>query len=415
MDLIQILLGELHQKLARLTNLVPRDIQFPEAADKIKVAIGMRRVGKTYALYQHILKLLETGASQKTILYINFEDDRLLPLDEKRLAGLVDDFYTLYPENHEKKCFLFFDEIQNVPHWPLVIRRLHDTKNVEIFLTGSSAKMLSREIATSLRGRSLAIEIWPYSFVEFIRAKKSVIDRALFDQKTRDHLHKLFREYLSQGGFPEVTSYTPDLLQKTLQEYLDIAIYRDVIERHSIKNPALIKYMALSMIHNVAKPFTINKFYNDVKGRGYSISKDHLYEYAHHLEDAYMAFLTPLYDLSVRKVQANPKKIYTIDMGFTRSLTLDYENDLGRLFENLVYLDLRRLGYKIHYYLTSDRYEVDFLVQTPKGEKKLIQVAWDVTSKGTLEREQRALDAAKKELNVEGELITLDSYLQNGI
>src|SRR4029077_4278782 len=116
---------------------------------------------------------------------INFEDDRLLLLNDQKLAELVDAFYALYPENHERKGYLFFDEIQNVENWPLVIRRLHDTKNAEIFLTGSSSKLLSKEIATSLRGRSLATEIFPYSFDEFLRAKKLSIDRSLYDPKTQ--------------------------------------------------------------------------------------------------------------------------------------------------------------------------------------------------------------------------------------
>ncbi len=412
---LQILLGEFHDKLNLLQDIVIRDAQFPNAPNKIKVAIGMRRSGKTYFLYQHILKLIGDGVSKTTILYINFEDDRLLPLNEQKLAKLVDSFYSLYPENHDRKCFLFFDEIQNVPNWPIVIRRLHDTKNAEIFLTGSSAKLLSKEIATNLRGRSLAIEIWPYSFSEFIRAKTILIDQTLYDKKTQDKLAQVFQYYLSDGGFPEIISYDPDIKQKTLQDYLDVVIYRDIIERHNIKNPTLIKYMILSMIHNVAKPFTMNKFYNDLKSQGHQIGKDSLYEYAAHIEDAYLAFSATIYDKSIRKIHANPKKLYAIDAGMIRALTLDYENDFGRLFENIVYLELKRLGCKINYYLTAERYEIDFLAQTPRGYKKFFQVAWDLHDPKTLEREQRALQAGMRELKIEGEIITLESYLREGI
>ncbi|MGH2637921.1 MAG: ATP-binding protein [Rhabdochlamydiaceae bacterium] len=181
--MLQVLLGEFYDKLNLLKDVVVRDAQFPDAPNKIKVAIGMRRSGKTYFLYQQILKMLNQGVSKTVILYINFEDDRLLPLNEQKLAKLVEAFYSLYPENHDRKCYLFFDEIQNVDNWPLVIRRLHDTKNAEIFLTGSSAKLLSKEIATTLRGRSLAIEIWPYSFDEFMRAKNVSIDRSLYTER----------------------------------------------------------------------------------------------------------------------------------------------------------------------------------------------------------------------------------------
>lgn len=413
--MIQVLLGEFHDKLNLLKDGLVRDVQFPDAPNKIKVAIGMRRAGKTYFLYQQIFKMINEGVSKTAILYINFEDDRFLPLNEKKLAKLVDSFYSLYPENHDRKCYLFFDEIQNVDKWPIVIRRLHDTKNAEIFLTGSSAKLLSKEIATSLRGRSLAIEIWPYSFTEFTRAKKVSIDQSLYDKKTQDRLKQLFNYYLSEGGFPEIISYDPDVKQKTLQEYLDVVIYRDIIERHNIKNPTLIKYMILSMIHNVGRPFAVNKFYKDIKSQGYKIGKDILYEYADHVEDAYLAFSVALYDKSIRKTYANPKKLYAIDPGMIRALTLDYESDFGRLFENIVYLDLKRLGCKINYYLTSERYEIDFLAQTPRGHKKFFQVVWDMQDPNTNKREERALQAGMKELKIDGEIITLDSYLREGI
>lgn len=412
---IQILLGEFRDKLDNLKEIVVRDAQFPDAPNKIKVAIGMRRSGKTYFLYQKVLKLINEGVDRSAILYINFEDDRLLPLDEQKLAKLVDSFYSLYPENHDRKCYLFFDEIQNVTNWPIVIRRLHDTKNAEIFLTGSSAKLLSKEIATNLRGRSLAIEIWPYSFNEFIRAKKISIDKSLYSKKTQDKLAQVFHHYLSEGGFPEIISFDPDVKQQTLQEYLDVVIYRDIIERHNIKNPTLIKYMILSMIHNVGKPFSVNKFYNDLKSQGYQIGKDILYEYADHIEDAYLAFPVAIYDKSIRKTHTNPKKLYAIDPGMIRALTLDYENDLGRLFENIIYLELKRLGYKINSYFTSNHYEIDFLAQTSRLQKKFFQVVWDMQDPNTVEREERALAQGMKELMIDGEIITLDSYLQKGI
>ncbi len=413
--LLQVLLGEFHDKLSRLKDLVPREAKFPDAPNKIRVAIGMRRTGKSYLMYQQILNLLSDGINKTFILYINFEDDRLLPLNPQKLAKLVEAFYTLYPENHEKKCYIFLDEIQNVDEWLLVIRRLYDTKEADFYLTGSSAKLLSKEIATSLRGRSLATEVWPYSFNEFIRSKQIEIKKEFYDKKTQDKLNQIFNLYLSEGGFPEVTAFSPDVRQQTLQEYLDIVIYRDIIERHNIKTPAIIKYMALSMIYNIGKPFSINKFYNDLKSQGYSVGKDILYDYANHIEDAYLTFSVELYDKSIRKVKTNPKKIYAIDSGLIRSLTLDYENDFGRLFENIIYLDLRRRGCKINYFLTKDRYEIDFLIQTPKGEKKFIQVVWNQEDKQTLAREERALQAGIKETKINGEIVSLDSYLRNGI
>lgn len=411
--LLQILLGEFYDKIASLKDLVQRNAKFPIAPDKIKVAIGMRRSGKTYFLYQQILDLFKKGIDKRQVLYINFEDDRLLPLDQKKLAMLIEAFYELFPENHDQKCYLFLDEIQNVQDWAVVIRRFHDSKNVEIYLTGSSSKLLSREIATSLRGRSLATEIWPYSFDEFLKARQDTFDRSLYDKKLQDKLKRVFHLYLTEGGFPEVISYDNDTRKQTLQEYLDVALYRDIIERHEAKHPALIKYMILTMIHTAGRSFTINKFYNDVKSQGYSVGKDILYDYAEHIEEAYLAFTVPLFATSYRKVQTNPKKIYAVDPGMIVATT--FQNDLSKLFENCVYLDLRRLGCTMHYYRTEEQDEVDFLIQTPHGEKKLIQVTWEMTDKKTVERENRALDAAKKELKIDGTILTLDSYLRNGV
>ncbi len=413
--MIQILLGEFYDRLRLLSDLVVRDIELPVAPGKIKVIIGMRRSGKTYFVFQQILKLIAEGVDRNCILYINFEDDRLMPLDQEKLARLVDAFYELYPENHEKKCYLFFDEIQNVDNWPLVIRRLSDSKNLEIYLTGSSAKLLSKEIATSLRGRSLAIEMWPYNFSEFMRAKKMSIERDLHDKKTQDKLKQAFYQYLSSGGFPELIWFDVNARRQTLQEYIDVTIYRDIVERYAVKHPATIKYMLLSMIHNISRPFTLNKFYNDVRSQGHHVGKDILYEYASYIEDAYVAFLVPIYDSSLRKVQVNPKKIYAIDPGLVRSVTLDYDGDLGRLFENVVYLDLRRRRATANYYLTAERYEVDFVAQAPDGRKKLLQIAWDVDNQLTFDRERRALDAGMKELKIDGEMVTLDSYLYKGV
>ena len=415
-QILQVLLEEFQVKLKIIKEeLIIRDLTFPKAEKKIKVAIGMRRSGKTYFLYQQILNMISDGIPLSRILYINFEDDRLLPLDIKKLANLIEAFYSIYPENHDQKCYLFLDEIQNIENWPIVIRRFHDSKNVEIFLTGSSAKLLSKEIATNLRGRSLATEIWPFSFTEYMRAKNIKIDRKLYGKKTQDHLNKIFHRYLTEGGFPEVHNYETDVRQRILQEYIDIVLYRDIIERHKIKTPTLIKHMILSLIHNVSNPFTVNKFYNEVKSKGFKTGKDILYNYADYIEDAYLAFSVAIYDKSIRKTQTNPKKIYAIDPGIVRALTLDYDGDLGKLFENVIYLDLRRLGCKINYYLTSERYEIDFVVKSPQGHKKIFQVVWNTDDKKTLARENRALKAAIKELKIQGEIITLESYLREGI
>ncbi|MCX7121521.1 MAG: ATP-binding protein [Gammaproteobacteria bacterium] len=412
--LLEMLLGEFYYKL-QCVSIIHRDAVFPVADNKIKVAIGMRRAGKTSFLLQTIQSLLTKNISITQILYINFEDDRLMPLTREKCAKLIEAFYALYPENHDRHCYFFLDEIQMAPDWAVIIRRFHDSKNATIYLSGSSAKLLSKEIHTSLRGRSLSTEIWPMSFKEYLLAKKTNFQTNLFSQKKQDQLKKYFEAYLIGGGFPEVVDFDSDVRIKTLQEYIDVVIYRDIIERHGVKSTALLKYLILFVIQNSGASFSINKFYNDVKSQGYQISKDVLYDYMHYIEDAYLAFSVALYDRSLRKVQTNPKKIYAIDPGLINAVILNKQYDFGRLFETVVYLDLRRQGCKVSYYITRERFEVDFLAQTVDGRQKLIQVCWDVSDEETLARETRALKAAEKELKIEGEIITLNSYLKKGV
>lgn len=410
-ELLQILQGEFFQKLKKMNGLIQRQILFPDAPKAIKVAIGMRRTGKTTFLYQKINELVASGIEQNSILYLNCEDDRLQPMNAQSLSSIIDAFYVLYPDNFNRKCHLFLDEIQSVEGWSTIVRRLHDTKEVELYLTGSSAKLLSKEIATSLRGRSLAIEIWPFSFREFLKTQPIAEKSKYFDAKRRAELMRSFENYLSDGGFPGVVGLKEVEKHQTLQEYLQVALYRDIAERHQVHNLVALKATIQLMLHNVARPFSISKLHNTLKDQGISLSRETLHEYASYIEDAYLAFSVPLFSHSVHKTQTNPKKLYGIDSGLVRSITLDYERDLGRLFENIVYLDLRRQGYTVSYYLTQERYEVDFLAETARGEKHLFQVAWDIENEDTKLREMRALEAAKNELKIAGELITLETYL----
>ncbi len=411
-QLLITLREEFERKLEEIDELTIRAIKFPEAKNKIKVAIGIRRSGKTTLVLQHIKHLISNDIPLSRILYINFEDDRLLPMSQKQFAKLLEAFYALYPDNHDQQCYLFLDEVQNVDDWPLVIRRFYDTKHVEIFLTGSSAKLLSKEIATSLRGRSLAREVWPFSFQEYLQAKNIVHNSKLMGQATLDKLKANFMGYLQSGGFPEVINKTESDRRQTLQEYVQVVMLRDIIERYRITNEPLIKYLVKHVLHNATTSFSANKMFNDLKSQGYTLKRDTLYSYMDYIEDAYLAFSVHLYSESLRKVQVNPKKIYAVDTGLLKAYTLGHQENLGRMFENIIYLDLRRLGYQINYYLTEERYEVDFIVKDLQGEAQLLQVAWDTENKETYDRECRALESACNETGLPGKVVTLESYLR---
>ena len=189
-------------------------------------------------------------------------------------------------------------------------------------------------------------------------------------------------------------------------------IFRDVIERHQITNTALLKYFINFLLKNIAAPFSINKFYNDIKSQGHKIGKDTLYSYLTYLEDAFLIFTVPIFTESLRHMQTTPKKTYAVDNGLVIANTFNLSENLGKLLENQIYLDLRRQGKKIFYYHTSDGYEIDFITQDKQGVYEMIQVVWDASDGLTAKREQRALDQATKELGFSGKLIDWKTYLQ---
>lgn len=411
------LIEEFKEKFSQFESSTHRLQSFPSIPNKIKVVLGMRRTGKTVFLLQYIHALLRQNILQNQILYINFEDDRLIPATQQKLREFIDDFYSLYPENHNKKCYLFFDEIQNVEDWPVIIRRYFDSKNVEIYLSGSSAKLLSKEIATSLRGRSVSVEITPFNLHEYLNAKNIKLEKKIIGKKNMDIFLKHLTNYLNCGGFPETIHIeTPDRIQ-LLQDYVNVVIFRDIIERHKITHVSLIKYMIKTLLKNASCTFSVNKFFNDLKSQGFSVGKMTIHEYLSYIEDAYLLFTVPLYSESLRQTQVNPKKIYAVDTGLIQAYTLQHSNNFGHLFENLIYLDLRRKGYDIYYYLTKDRYEIDFLAKDVYGKIYLYQAAWDIKNSETMEREKRALHAAEKELtgnqspnNIKSDIITPENY-----
>ncbi len=410
-NLLSILIEEFRESLADTVESVEREIQFPNTPKMINVAIGIRRSGKTYFVYQKVRELVSQGISLDQIFFINFEDDRLLPMNRKQLSQLLETFYTLYPKNHALECYLFLDEIQNVEDWPLVIRRFYDSKKVQIFLTGSSAKLLSKEIATSLRGRSITTEVWPYSFQEYWKAQFIEHPKLPIGKKKLDQFYQHFREYFSIGGFPAVQYLHENERRTVLQSYVDTVIFRDIIERYKIANTSLIKYLIKTLIKNVASPFSVHKFYKDIKSQGFKVSKDTIYQYMEYIEDAFLAFSIPIFSESLRKTQMNPKKIYIVDNGLICANRIGISDTLGNLFENHIYLDLRRQGKKVWYYQTEDGYEIDFVTKNPNGSFEMIQVVWDISDPKTIKREKRALQQAEKELGIKGKILTPQDYI----
>lgn len=364
--------------------IVERDYDIPTDTKKIVSLIGVRRSGKTYILFSLIQKLRKTIDTQD-IIYINFEDDRLYPMELSDLDGLLEGYYELYPHKREEKVYLFLDEVQNIEGWERYIRRIDDTEKVQIFITGSSSKLLSSEIATSLRGRTISYELFPFSFHEYLRYKEIEIN--LYSSKSVSYIKNAFNSYLVDGGFAETFDASPDVQKRILKDYLDLIVYRDVVERYTIRNQSLLKHLIKYMFVNMGTLVSINKLYNDYKSQGYKIGKDTLQDYIGYLQEAYTVFTTPIYRNSVREEQRNPKKLYAIDNGFKKLFSFSISDDYSKLYENLAFLHLRRMTDEVFYFKQNQ--EVDLYAKVE--QKYLVNVSYQIEDEKTLSREINAL------------------------
>jgi predicted AAA+ superfamily ATPase len=331
---------------------------------------------------------------------LNLEDDRLFPLQTQDLNDFLDSYYEIYPRKKEEWVYLFFDEIQNAPEWERFIRRIQDHEKCRIVLTGSSSKLLSREIASSLRGRTLSVEVFPLSFPEYLRFR-GIAPRPL-SSRTQALLKNALADYILWGGFPELVPFTEDLRRRTLQEYLDLIMYRDIMERHGITNTFLLKFLIKYCVTHIATDFSVIKLYHDFRSQGLHLSKNTIYEYMSFMEDAYLLFTVPFFSDSVREGMRNPRKIYSIDNGFKLASDLSRSEDAGRLLENLVFLELRRRFPAIHYF--KGKQTVDFCV-IHRSLPYLINVCHDLSNPATRRREIAGLSEAMDRLGVHSSLL----------
>jgi len=376
-----------------LPNLTERRCHVPDIPNKVYSVIGMRRSGKTYFLFQEMKRCLAEGVNRSRLVYFNFEDERLADISANDLHWIIDEYYVMFPENRAQKVYFFFDELQLVQGWERFVRRLLDTENVRIFVSGSSAKMLSREIASSLRGRSIEVIIYPYSFKEFASHHHIDIPENLkhIDSQKRSILENLMMKYLSQGGFPEAQELSQRDRHLLLQGYVNTVLFRDIIERYGVTNITVLKTLIRHLIKNAGSKFTVNKFYNNLKSQGIKVAKTTLHEYLDHLQDAFLLHTVPLHTDSERKRMVNPVKSYIIDTGLVASFMTNRDLNLGHLLENAVFMELCRRDAQITYLRTESGYEVDFYARYSNGTAQAIQVAADVSDPITRDRECRSL------------------------
>jgi len=384
----------------RLDTGVPRRLRIEAVRGKAAVCIGVRRGGKSTYMFQVIQRLLDSGVPRQDILYLNFFDDRLHNLRQDNLGLIAEAYYSIYPEKKDTETvYCFFDEIQAVEGWEPFIDRMMRTEKCEVYLTGSSAGMLSKEIATQMRGRALSWEMFPFSFREFLDYK-GVESAGALSTKKRLLVQKAFEEYWETGGFPEAAGLPRHLRIKTHQEYFHTILFRDLVERHDVSHPRAVGDLAHRLVDNTSSLYSVNSLTGYLKSLGHKVPKSAVSEYLEWFEDAYFLFTVRLFDPSLARSNTNPKKVYCIDHALVTSVSSGILVNSGHLLENLVFTTLRRLHPEIHYYKTRTGREVDFIVPMRGRPRILVQVCESLAEPQTRKRETAALSEAMAELGL---------------
>jgi len=355
--------------------------------DFITTITGPRRAGKTYFCFQLINQLISKKISKDNIFYINFEDNKLLGAESKDLDKLLETFFEFSQINKKQKTYLFFDEIQAVKNWDSWARTVNDTrKDIRIVLTGSSSKLLSKEISTKLRGRVLNYEIFPLSFREILNWKNVKYDlKNISYSKDRTEIKKLFSSFVNNGSYPAIISQ--DLQKENiLQSYYESMIFKDIIERYKIEDVNKLKALANLLFESVSKEMSYNKLANKLNSIGFKTSKNTVIEYLSHFEEAYLFFQNLKYEYSLAKQLGSIKKIYCIDNGLLNTVSFKFSDDFGKLLENLVFIELRRRNEQIYYFRKN--YECDFLIV----RKNKVSLAIQVTKKLDDDNEKREIN-----------------------
>lgn len=385
-----------------LPDTFARELEIPMNSKKIITIYGPRRSGKSFYLYTKIKELIEKDTAKNRIIYINFEDDRILPLDFKDFNSLLEAYFELFPANKNKKIFLFLDEIQNIKNWEIFVRRIYDKEKVQIFITGSSSKLLSKEIATSLRGRTLSYAIYPLNFREFLKFKKIKLNKNFEYSSQRFYINNLLEEYAEYGGFPEVIlEKNSKIKNKILEEYFDSLVYRDLAERYSLDNLDMLKDLLKFLFTNIVSAFSINSYYKSIK-QNIPVSRETIADYLSFIQETDYFFLLSKFSYSLKEQKVNAKKIISLDNGLRNRISFKFSQDAGKNIENLIGTALKKQEKEVYYW--QNKHEVDFIEKTQQGLRAI-----NVTFGNNIEkREIESLLEFKNKFKNTKELILLN-------
>ena len=386
-------------------SVIPRDEALPTQCKAIVTIPGVRRCGKSTKMQLVINDLVAQGVAKTNILWLGFDDERLYDMTKQDLDLVLEAYRELYPEISLRDVYMFFDEIQLIKDWELFVVRVYKTYCQHIYISGSNAKMLSQEIATTLRGYGVEYPTYPLSFAEYCRFKNIPTKHLLEDDLVR--LRLAWDNYNTESAFPEVVlEKEKSIREKLLQGYYNAMLFRDLVERYSISQVGTLRYFIKRLMNNLTKPTSINAIYNDIRSQGLKVTKDDLYLWADYLCECFMFIRISKFTKSLVKEQRNAFKYYFIDNGMRQAVLLPQSHDNGKLLENNVLLHLcRNCGMldKITYYQGNK--ECDFVIQQADHIKQLIQVTWTMDDKETREREINGILEASRATDCNNMLI----------
>jgi predicted AAA+ superfamily ATPase len=370
------------------------EFEINKRVKKAVVVTGFRRAGKTYFLFHHIKKLLEKY-SRKEVVYINFEDERI-PQETAFLSALLPTIKAVFGQMPK---FLFLDELQNIPSWSKWLRRVLESYEIQLFVTGSSSKMSSYELPSELRGRCFEIRINPLNLKEFFRFKNFSFDKEKLKYlpQTKADFNFLFDEYLYWGGLPEVVLLPSEKKQEALQGYFETVVKKEMIDRFKIKNETALKTLLKLLINS--SYISISKLFNSLKSLGIAVGKTTLSEYLSYIESSYFLKQLYFYSPSMLNQLQYPRKVYFVDNGFISALSTRFSKNFSRLWENLVFWWLKSSNKEIYYYQDRNKNEVDFVGFKDGKVVSLYQACYSLTDFETKEREIKALKKASRRLN----------------
>lgn len=398
MSLNNVLLEKLNTAVAATAAVActVRDAHLPQVPGKVHAVIGMRRAGKTTFLRQLRDHRRRTVAPERA-LYLSFDDERLAGIGVDQLSLLLEEYYRRFPHLRQtERVYWYLDEIQLVPGWERFVRRVVDSEHIEIVVSGSSARMLSREVHTSLRGRGMETVIHPFSFREFLRhrGEEPEGEPRTWTSPERSHIEKRFLEFLAGGGFPETQGLSTALRVELLQGYVDAVLFLDVVERYEVSQVTALRWLVRHCLRNPAGSFSVHRLHQDLRSQGHAIGKDTVHAMLGFLVDAFLLSTVPLATGSERKRNSNPRKIYPADPGLIHAFDTSGRSNLGHALETVVENEIERRRADAGYVKTSEGLEVDFLVSHATALPELIQVCVDPADEKTRTREIRALKAA---------------------